>query len=98
MTRKQVLKIIRENVEVIKEEHHVRTLHLFGSFARGEETSKSDIDFLVEFSSSEVTLFGLIRLKLFLESLLKRRVDLVTPDALTSALKAEVQKDTIRAA
>jgi len=98
MTLGQILKAIQKNASTLKEEHHVRALYLFGSFARGEGTPKSDVDLLVEFSSAEITLFGLIRLKLFLESLLKRRVDLVTRDALTDSLREELEKDSIRAA
>lgn len=98
MTLKQVLKIIQKNAASLREEHHVSALYIFGSFARGEGTNKSDIDFLVEFSSDEVTLFDFTRLKLFLESLLKRKVDLVSPDALKEPMKGEVKRDAIRAA
>ncbi len=98
MTLEQVLEVIQKNTASLKEEHHVQALYIFGSFARKEGNPKSDIDLLVEFSSTEVTLFGLIRLKFFLENLLKRKVDLITADALKSPLREEVERDAIRAA
>ncbi len=98
MNLKRALKIIHTNASSLKEVHKVSALYIFGSFARGESTAKSDIDFLVEFSSAEITLFDLARLKLFLENILKRKVDLVTLDALKEPMKGEVKKDAVRAA
>jgi predicted nucleotidyltransferase len=46
----------------------VKSLAAFGSLARGEATSSSDIDLLVEFDRP-VGLFEFIRLKLYLEEL-----------------------------
>ncbi len=98
MNLKRVLKLIQTHTAVLREEHKVASLYIFGSFARGEGTAKSDIDLLVEFSSSEITLFDFVRLKLFLEKILKRKIDLVTSDALKEPMKGEVEKDAIRAA
>lgn len=39
----------RERVLAIAHEHHAANVHVFGSVARGDDTSNSDIDFLVEF-------------------------------------------------
>ena len=59
----------------------VKSLAVFGSFARGEATANSYIDGLDEFNQP-VGLFEFIRLKYYLQELTKRRIDLVTPDAL----------------
>lgn len=98
MNLKRALKLIESSTPKLREVHKVASLYIFGSFARGENSSKSDIDFLVEFSSPEITLFDLARLKLFLEELLKRKVDLVTSDALKEPMKGDVKKEAIRAA
>jgi predicted nucleotidyltransferase len=47
MTRGDILSAIRSNEEELRR-LQVRELALFGSFARGEETETSDIDFYVE--------------------------------------------------
>jgi len=63
--------------------YQVRTLALFGSVARGESSTTSDIDLLVDFrQDSKTTLFDLVDLKDILAALLAREVDLVTPAVL----------------
>lgn len=76
---------------------HVSSLSVFGSVARGEDSPGSDVDFIVEFDRS-VGMFHFIRLKLFLESILGRHVDLVTPDALKAGMRDQILRDAIRAA
>jgi predicted nucleotidyltransferase len=72
----------------------VRSLAVFGSLARGEETSASDIDVLVEFDRP-VGLFEFIRLKLYLEELTGNPVDLVTPDALRPSMRTEILNEAV---
>jgi predicted nucleotidyltransferase len=72
----------------------VRSLAVFGSLARGEETSASDIDVLVEFDRP-VGLFEFIRLKLYLEELTSKPVDLVTPDALRPSMRTEILNEAV---
>ena len=67
----------------------VRTLALFGSVARNEGSSKSDVDILVDFDAKK-GLFAFIDLKHYLEHLLKCKVDLVTKNALHPALKDSI--------
>lgn len=61
----------------------VKRLGLFGSFVRGEQDEDSDVDLLVEFDSGKKTFDGFIGLAFFLEELLGRRVELVTPESLS---------------
>jgi predicted nucleotidyltransferase len=72
----------------------VKSLAVFGSLARGEATPSSDIDVLVEFDRP-VGLFEFIRLKLYLEELTGRSVDLVTPDALRPALRTNILNEAV---
>ncbi len=75
----------------------VESIAVFGSVARDEAVTGSDIDILVEFSEP-IGLFDFIRLKNHLEDLLRAPVDLVTPDALKDRLKERILRDAIRAA
>jgi len=61
----------------------VRRLGLFGSFGRGEAREQSDVDLLVEFEPGRKNFDAFMSLGFFLESLLGRRVELVTPESLS---------------
>ena len=52
---------------LLKERYQVETVGFFGSYARGEEKKKSDIDVLVEFSQpNTIDLFDFIELEEFI--------------------------------
>ena len=65
---------------------------LFGSYARGEERSDSDIDVLVNFSVP-VSLFDHSGIEIDLEKKTGRKIDLVTRRALSKYVQPFVQKD-----
>ena len=75
----------------------VASLSVFGSVARGEAGPDSDVDFLVDFSRP-TGLLGLTRLRLFLEQLLQRRVDLGTVDGLRPAIRQTALAEAVRVA
>ncbi|HEY2322644.1 MAG TPA: nucleotidyltransferase family protein [Thermoanaerobaculia bacterium] len=82
------------------EVHHVKSLVLFGSAARDDfDSSRSDLDFLVEFLPDEPhTRFGgeYFALKVDLEDLFGRRVDLVEPTAIENPyLKRSIYESTV---
>ena len=69
---------------------------LFGSYARGEETDKSDIDILVKFDkNAEISLFDYIRIKLDLEKKMQKNVDLVEDGYLLTYAKETADNDKI---
>jgi len=61
----------------------VQRLALFGSVARGEARSDSDVDFLVEFAPGKKTFDNFIAVSQLLEEILDHPVELVTPEALS---------------
>jgi uncharacterized protein len=77
--------------------HHVATLSVFGSVARGEARPDSDVDILVEFQTP-VGLFTVFRLQRYLEELLQRRVQLVERDAVLEPLRERIYREAVRAA
>ena len=68
---------------------------LFGSFARGEETENSDIDLLVQFTKGVKLGLQYFRIINDLESLAKRRIDLVEISTLDPFVAPFVNKDRI---
>jgi len=80
-TRRGILKALREN-RALLDRYSVGRIALFGSFAKGRPTDKSDIDLLVEFKEPSLGNFmGLIRA---LERKFGRRVEVLTPEGLDS--------------
>ena len=90
MTAKdEILLKLRELKAEIHSRHKVRSVGLFGSFARGESSESSDVDILVEFEEG-ADLFDFVALAQFLEDYLGRKVDLVTVRALREEIRDEV--------
>lgn len=73
--------------------HGALDVRVFGSVARGDEREGSDVDFLVTLEPGR-TLLDLARLEIQLESLLGRRVDVVTE----AGLRAPVLESALREA
>jgi predicted nucleotidyltransferase len=72
-----------------------RRIGVFGSFAREEARADSDVDVFVEFEDEKRTYDNFFALHELLETLLGRRVDLVTDKALTET-KARLILPTVR--
>lgn len=72
----------------------VKSLAIFGSVARNEARSDSDIDLLVEFSKP-VGLFEFVDLKNYLEKLFGCQVDVGTPASLKASIRDQVLKEAV---
>jgi hypothetical protein len=72
--------------------HGARNLRVFGSVARGEATESSDLDLLVEWEPGR-SLFDHARLKLDLEGLFGRRVDIGTGRSLNVHIRQQVLQE-----
>ena len=81
----------RQIVPTLKKKGAIK-IAIFGSFARGEETKKSDIDILAKFKNG-ITLFKLVDLEFELEEKLGRKVDLLTYGGLNPRLKRIILKE-----
>jgi predicted nucleotidyltransferase len=94
MDRDRLIALLSEHKPVLAERFGVRTLRLFGSFARDTARDDSDVDVLVAFDQvpTPAQLFGA---QFYLEDLLKRDVDLVTETALRPRLRPYVERDAV---
>jgi len=92
---------MKSNIEEIKDKivpvlkrHDVVRAALFGSFVRGEAKKGSDIDILVEFKG-EKSLLDLVALKLELEDLLGREVDVLTYNSIHPFIRETILKEQV---
>ncbi len=83
MRKEDVIRLLRENMEKIKE-FGVKRIGIFGSAARDELRENSDIDVVVEFERGRGGFKDFGGLVEFLENLFQRDVDLLTPGGIES--------------
>ena len=82
---------------VLQKNFSVDSIELFGSYVRGEQTEKSDLDVLVTFlEPNDVDLFKFIELRLFLKDKLGLTVDLIEKDTLKPRLKGQILEEAIK--
>lgn len=84
----------REQILQIAAKYGASNVQLFGSVARQENTSESDVDFLIKLDSQR-TLLDQIALIQDLEEPLVCRVDVVEPDCLHEAIRSRVLQEAI---
>ena len=97
MQREQALKILSNHKIELRHKFGVKSIAIFGSTARNEARSDSDVDILVEFEEP-VSYFTLANVQFYLEDALGIDVDLATPGALRSPIRERVYKDLVYAA
>jgi hypothetical protein len=86
------LEEIKKKITPLLRSYGVKRAAFFGSFVRGEERKDSDIDILVEFEG-EKSLLDLAGLKIELEELLERKVDVLTYDSIHPLLKDKILEE-----
>jgi len=93
-TRQDILSSLKKLKGEVSREYSVKTIGVFGSVARDEQTGTSDIDLLVEFSKP-VGFVTFMRLENFLSERLGKQVDLVTSDSLKPVIRQDVLAEVI---
>ena len=56
-SQKQIIDILAQNRHILRQNFHISRIGLFGSFARNEQTSDSDLDLLIEFEENTENLY-----------------------------------------
>lgn len=95
LSKNNILELLSKHTDNLKNRFSVKKIGLFGSYARDEAISKSDIDLLVEFISP--TFDNYMDLKFYLEELFGTSVDLVIADALKPRLIPYIVNEVIYA-
>ena len=90
---KRKLKLLKP---ALKNDFSVEKIELFGSYVRGEQTEKSDLDVLVTFSEpNDVDLFRFIELRLLLKDELGVDVDLIERDVIKPRIRDRILDEAI---
>src|SRR5574341_290822 len=91
-TKESLVSLIQANQRGIRA-YGVTRIGLFGSFTRGQQKPSSDVDLLVEFEPARKTFDNFVGLATFLENLLNRYVELVTPESLSRHIGPYILKE-----
>jgi predicted nucleotidyltransferase len=92
LTKNAIVNSIRKSrLQLIS--YGVRSIGLFGSFARGQARPESDVDLLVEFDPDKKTFDNFIDACFLLEDLFGRKVELVTKESLSSYISPYVLRE-----
>jgi predicted nucleotidyltransferase len=85
---------VEEKLAEICRKNDIVFMAVFGSFARGEQNRRSDIDIAVEFDrNSEKSLLDLVRIENELRKIFRRKVDLVVLRSLSPYIIEDVKKE-----
>jgi hypothetical protein len=91
---KEIKNVLKKNMPILEEKYKVRDIGIFGSYIRGKQKKKSDLDILVEFEET-IDLFSFVELENFLSELLEIKVDLVMKNALKPSIRNYIMKEVI---
>jgi len=73
----EIISILSRYRERLQTEFGVRRIGVFGSYARGEQTQESDIDFIVDFADDLMDIFETkYQLRRFLSEIFNKQIDL----------------------
>jgi hypothetical protein len=95
-TIEEVKAILKEHKAEVIQKYRVREIGIFGSFVRGEQKRRSDVDILVEFDPRNIPgLLKLIEMEVYLEKLLRTKVDVVIKSGIRPEFKKGILKEVV---
>ena len=92
LSKDEILSLLRESRARLSS-LGVKSIGLFSSFVRGDSSSQSDIDILVEFNRDRMTYDNFIDTCFFLEELFDHEVEVVTADSISPYIKPYIMKE-----
>jgi len=92
LTKEDIISLLRQSKAKLGS-LGVKSIGLFGSFVRGDSSSQSDVDILIEFNSDKMTYDNFIDTCFFLEELFNHEVEVVTADSISPYIKPYIMKE-----
>ena len=95
MNKREAITKLRRHADAVKA-LGATSLYLFGSVARDEARTRSDLDLFIEYDpESKFSLLELVGIKLLLEEKLGVQVDVTTRDSLNPMLRADTEQSAV---
>jgi predicted nucleotidyltransferase len=86
--------LISEHKQELRENYKVKEISIFGSYARGEQENRSDIDLLVDFTEP-ISLLKMVGLENYLKDILEEEVEVIPKDDIRIEFKERILKEAI---
>ena len=93
-TFEEIKEILKKQKPFLMEKYGVKEIGIFGSYAKGEQKDKSDLDILVEFERS-IGFFEFLELEEYLENTIGVKVELVTKGALKPKIGEYILREVV---
>jgi hypothetical protein len=84
--KQEIMELLEKQLPYLHEKYGVQRIAVYGSFSKGNQTKRSDVDILVELARPLGLEF--VELAYHLEKILKKKVDLATFDTLKRSLES----------
>jgi len=93
-TLEEIKEILIKEKSLLKEKYKIKDVGIFGSYVRGDQQEKSDLDILVEFESP-VGFFKFLEIEEYLEKITGIKVELVTKKALKPRIGEYILREVV---
>ena len=90
----EIRELINQHRPELKKQFYVDKIGVFGSYARGKQKKRSDVDFLVTFNKT-ISYFDLAGLKIYIEEITGLKSDVVPFHNLRPEFRENVYKEVI---
>lgn len=90
----EIKDILNKHREELRQKYNITEMGIFGSYVRGEQKKRSDVDILVEIGKP-VSLLTFVGIENYLAKILKTKVDLVPKDSIRPELKERILKEVV---
>jgi len=96
LNTKDLKEYLEKNKDFLYQKYHLKKIGFFGSFARGEQDTGSDVDIIVEFENNTSNLYELkMELRNYLKKELNRDVDIAREKYLKVRIKEKIISEAI---
>lgn len=92
----EIKRILESHKAELRGKYKIKKIGVFGSYVRGEQKKRSDIDILVEYEEDDIpSLLKFIELERYLEKLIHKKVDLIEKTGIRPELKDIILRETV---
>jgi len=90
----EIRDILNKHKDELRDKYKITEMGIFGSYVRGEQKKRSDLDILVEIGEP-ISLLTFVGIENYLAKILKTKVDLVPKDSIRPELKERILKEVV---